>query len=71
MTPVQLGNALRFPVFADRGTDIQDAITYALQIANASENPPAVTTAVFVVVNTIANVLMEMKEPEQPRGKFE
>lgn len=46
--------------FADRGTNIREAYEYAFEIAKASDNPPAVTTAVFVVTNTIANYLADM-----------
>ncbi len=71
MTPAQLGKSLRCNVFADRGTDIQAALDYALELAKASDDPPAMLTAVHVVVNTIANALIDMGDNEQPRGKFE
>lgn len=64
MTPAELGKALRCELFADRGTNIKESLDYALNIAQASDNPQAVTTAVFVVVNTIANTLIEMGETQ-------
>ncbi len=60
MNAAQLGKALHCGLFADRGTDIKAALEYANEIAGASDNPPYVLTAVYVVVNTIANKLIEM-----------
>lgn len=55
-------------MFGDRGTDVRSAYEYALAIAQASDNPPAVTTAIFVVTNTIANLLAEMAgQPNKER----
>ena len=59
MTPKQLGEALTIGLFSDRET-IREAFDYAYQIADASENPAAVRTAVHVVVNTIAKTLIDM-----------
>lgn len=56
-TNKELAQALRCNLFADRGTDIKAAIDYSMEIAKTSGNAPAVTTALFVVLNTLANVL--------------
>ena len=44
------------PLFASRDS-IKEAILYAYDIAKASDNPAAVTTALHVVLNTIAEEL--------------
>lgn len=53
---IALAQGLYNPLFASRES-IRDAITYAYDIAKASENPSAVTTALHVVLNTIAQHL--------------
>lgn len=61
MTPQELGKSLRFGLVADRGTDIERAFADAYGIANATDDPNAVMTAIHLVVNTIANKLIEME----------
>ena len=56
MKTVEFAKAIRNGMFADRKT-LQEAYDYALNIANASENPAAVIAAVQVVVNTLANAI--------------
>ena len=51
-----LASGLYSPLFATRDT-IKDAYTYAYDIAKASENPAAMTTAIHVLMNTIAQHL--------------
>ena len=51
-----LASGLYNPVFASR-TTIKEAITYAYDIAKASDNPAAITTALHVVLNTLAEHL--------------
>ena len=58
-TPAELGKALYSGLFVARD-NLHDAYEYASQIAQASENPAAVMTAVHVVVNTIAVELLKM-----------
>jgi hypothetical protein len=53
---ITLAQGLYSPLFASRDS-IKEAITYAYDIAKASENPAAVTTALHVVLNTIAQHL--------------
>ena len=53
---ITLAQGLYSPLFATRET-IKDAITYAYNIAKGSNNPAAVTTALHVVLNTIAQHL--------------
>lgn len=51
-----LASGLYSPLFASRDS-IKDAILYAYDIAKASDNPAAITTALHVVLNTIAQEL--------------
>jgi len=51
-----LAQGLYNPLFASR-TTIKEAITYAYAIAKISDNPAAVTTALHVVLNTLAEHL--------------
>jgi hypothetical protein len=53
---ITLAQGLYSPLFASRDS-IKEAITYAYDIAKASENPAAITTALHVVLNTIAQHL--------------
>jgi hypothetical protein len=53
---ITLAQGLYSPLFATRNT-IKESITYAYGIAKASDNPAAVTTALHVVLNTIAHQL--------------
>ena len=41
------------PLFGERDT-VKEAYDYAMAIANASDNPAAVTTAIHVLMNTIS-----------------
>jgi hypothetical protein len=59
-TPQQLGKSLYSGLFATKA-DLPEAYNYAMQIAQASENPAAVMTAIQVLVNTIAVELMAMQ----------
>lgn len=43
------------PMFADRGTDVADAMHYATELAAASSDSIAVYTAVNVLMNTVIN----------------
>lgn len=43
------------PMFADRGTDVVDAMHYATQLAEGSSDAVAVYTAVNVLMNTVIN----------------
>ena len=55
----QFGKALHSALFATPDT-INVAYDQALQIANSSENPAAVMTAVQIVINAIAKELIVM-----------
>lgn len=61
MTNQQLATALRNNMFAGRDT-LDEAFHYALDVANASDNPAAVITAVMVVCNTIADEIEKADE---------
>lgn len=52
---------LRNSLFGERDT-IVDAYKYVETIANASNNPAAVYTAVHVLMNTIAKELLAVEE---------
>jgi len=62
-TPQQFGKSLYSGLFATKA-DLPEAYNYAMQIAQASDNPAAVMTAIQVLVNTIAVELMAMKNGE-------
>jgi hypothetical protein len=47
------------PLFAERTTPRQ-AYEYAMEIATASDNPAAVTTAIHVLLNSIAKQIEEL-----------
>ena len=53
---ITLAQGLYSPLFATKES-IRESITYAYGIAKASNNPAAVTTALHVVLNTIAQHL--------------
>ena len=53
MTKHELALSIYSPLFAKRDT-LKEAYDYAMEIAKASENPAAVTTAIHVMMNTIA-----------------
>lgn len=57
MTPQELAESIRLPMFADRGTDLRAAMEYADQVISRTDMPSASYTALFVVLNTIANIL--------------
>jgi cation transport regulator ChaB len=57
MTNLQLAQNIRSSLFADRET-IKEAFDYAFDIAEASDNPSAVITAIMVVANTISNQII-------------
>lgn len=59
----QLANSIYAPMFAERES-VREAFAYAHEIAKASENPAAVMTAVYVVVNTIAKEIERIKQGE-------
>lgn len=56
MTKGQVINSIRNRLFGERDT-LNEAYQYCLQIAEGSNNPAAVITAVHVMMNTIANEL--------------
>ena len=51
------------PMFADRGTDVVDAMHYATQLAEGSSDAVAVYTAVNVVMNTVINWVRSQSDP--------
>jgi len=56
MTKHELCVAMYSPLFAEYA-DVREAYNYAMQIAQASDNPAAVTTAIHVLMNSIAKQL--------------
>lgn len=63
MTKDQLIEKLRSPMFADR-PNIDDAYEYAHFMAQSTDCPAAVMTALQVVVNTICNELEKIEARE-------
>ena len=64
MSPKQLAADIRINMFADRGTDLQDAMEYADQVFNSlGTSNIAARTALHVVLNTLANILDKMLDP--------
>ena len=57
MTNMELVKAMRSNLFADRGTDVEAAFEDAFAIINRSKEAAALSTALMVIVNTIANVI--------------
>ena len=51
-----LASGLYSPLFATKES-IRESISYAYDIAKGSDNPAAITTALHVVLNTIAQEL--------------
>lgn len=63
MTNMELVQAMRSNLFADRGLDVEAAFEDAFEIINRSKEAAALSTALMVIVNTIANVI-EANEKE-------
>ena len=62
MKPAQLAADIRIGLFADRGTNLSEAMQYANKVFE-SFGGDAITarTALHVVLNTLANILDEME----------
>jgi hypothetical protein len=60
---MELVQSMRSNLFADRGTDVEVAFEDAFEIINRSKEAAALSTALMVIVNTIANVI-ESNEKE-------
>lgn len=56
-----LASSITVGLFAKRDT-LQEAFDYAHKIANASDNPMAVMTALHVVLNTVADRINELTD---------
>ena len=54
LTLTELAGEIRNRFFGERDT-LEQALEYMMMVANASDNPAAVITAVQVVLNTVAN----------------
>ena len=63
MTNMELVRSMRSNLFADRGQDVEAAFEDAFEIINRSKEAAALSTALMVIVNTIANVI-ESNEKE-------
>lgn len=64
MTNIEFAKLLKNGMFAKRDT-VKDAYDYAFDIANASDNPSAVITAIMVLSNTIANQIIKNEQDEE------
>ena len=56
MTNVELAKSIRSGMFADRGTDLNEAYNYAMEVMKG--NPQALT-GMMVVLNTLSNIILE------------
>jgi len=56
LTNAELAGEIRNRFFGERDT-LEQALEYMMMVANASDNPAAVVTAVQVVLNTVANCI--------------
>ena len=61
MTKEELYKSLHVGLFSERDT-INIAYDYANDVAQSTDNPAAVMTAIQVVVNTIANELLKLED---------
>jgi hypothetical protein len=61
MNTQTLAKGLYFPLFGKRET-MQEAFDYFTQVAQGSDNPAAIMTAVHVLVNTIAKEIEAINE---------
>ena len=64
---IMLAASMRAGLFAERET-LAEALEYAAKVAKASDSPPAVLTALHVVLNTVAAKINEIAEqlPTEP-----
>jgi hypothetical protein len=56
MTNVELANCIRNGMFADRGTDLNEAYNYAMELMMGN---PHAYTGMMVVLNTLSNIILE------------
>lgn len=59
-TAHSLALKLYVPIYAER-TTIKEAYAYAREIAQASDNPAGVMTAIHVVLNTVAKEIEKLE----------
>jgi hypothetical protein len=59
----ELARSIRAPLFADRDT-LHEAFSYAQEVAKATDNPAAVLTAIYVIMNTLSNQLTTITKGE-------
>ena len=60
----RIASGLYNPLFATKHS-IRESISYAYDIAKGSDNPAAVTTALHVVLNTLAQELETLSKTTQ------
>ena len=60
MTRLELARSLRNNIFADRAS-LREAYDYASMIADSTDNPGAVYTALHVMMNTIAREVRDLE----------
>jgi hypothetical protein len=56
MTNIELAKSIRNGMFADRGTNLNEAYNYAFELMKV--NPHALT-GMMVVLNTLSNIILE------------
>lgn len=55
----ELIQSIRYGLFADRGTDLDAALKYAQMVFKERPSEIHCITALYVVLNTVANILEE------------
>jgi hypothetical protein len=59
MTNIELARGIRNGMFADRGTDLNEAYNYAMELMMGN---PHAYTGMMVVLNTISNIILENEQ---------
>lgn len=63
MNQRDLAKNLRNSMFAERET-LTEAYNYVLDLAQNSEDGPAILTAVHVMLNTVANTIVKIEDAQ-------
>ena len=63
MTPHELAHSIYSPMFGERET-LKEAYAYVTKLAQSSDEPIAMLTAVHVMMNTIAKQIEKMEQGE-------
>jgi hypothetical protein len=61
MKRTQFVSSIKHGLFADRD-NMKEAMEYAYDLANRTDNPAAVVTAIHVVLNTVAKQVLVLED---------